>query len=379
MNAGFALLPVRRNKMNLTNVFIVIVAVTAGMVTLRQTFGEPTAYKVFEFPGAKDGGWVPCRLNNLGDVAGRIGHSVPGETGATVWNHGILHARNLGKLAGGEYSSASGINDAGEVAGAANVATSIVPVVWTAAGGPQRIPILAGDNCGQAFAINKYGHVVGHSSGPNGRKAFLWTRSAGVRNLGVLPGGTYSIACDINDLDQVSGTSGTAAGTRAVLWTKDGNVHDLGTLPGDTSSEATAINNNGDVVGYSKGPRGMRAFLWTQAAGMQDLGVLSGGSSSQAFGINDLGDVVGTSTSSAGDRAFIWTKQAGMTDLNSAVPVSLGAVFVEAHAINVRGQILAMGRRVSGSTMNDTMSSEHKEVCAPAPPSSFLLTPVSRP
>jgi probable HAF family extracellular repeat protein len=207
----------------------------------------------------------------------------------------------------------------------------------------------------------------------------LWTRGAGVRNLGVLPGGTASLAYDINDFDEVVGTSVSGDGPRAVLWTKDGNVHDLGTLPGDTSSEATAINNNGYVVGYSKGPRGMHAFLWTQAGAMQDLGVLLGGSSSQAFGINDLGDAVGTSTSSAGDRAFIWTKQAGMRDLNNVVSVSLGAVLVEAHAINARGQILVMGRSASGATMDDAMSSEHNEVCAPAPALSFLLTPVSTP
>ena len=236
------------------------------------------------------------------------------------------------------------------------------------------IPLLPGDNCGQAFGINKSGHVVGYSSGPNGRKAFLWTQSTGVHNLGVLPGGNYSTACDINDLDEVAGTSASAAGDRAVLWTKTGNVRDLGTLPGDTSSEATAINNNGDVVGYSKGPRGMRAFFWTQATGMQDLGVLPGGNSSRALGINDKGTVVGSSTGSSGDRAFIWTKEGGMRDLTSAASVNLGVVFVEAHAINNRGQILVMG----GATHQSSGSGHAALGCAPAPPSSFLLTPASK-
>ena len=206
-----------------------------------------------------------------------------------------------------------------------------------------------------------------------GRRAFLWTRKAGARNLGVLPGGNYSSASDINDLDEVAGTSGSAAGERAVLWTTNGNMRDLGTLPGDTSSEASAINNNGDVVGYSKGPRGMRAFLWTQATGMQDLGVLPGGNSSRALGINDMGAVVGSSTSSSGDRAFIWTKQAGMRDLNSAASVASGVVFFEAHAINNTGQILVMGSAMHGSHGSGEAASQ----CAPAPPSSFLLTPVS--
>ena|SRR5437899_2226848 len=364
----------RRNKINIASVVTVILAVTAGAVTFRQTFGDASAYTVSELSGAGDKGRVPCRLNNLGDVAGRAGDSPSGENRATIWNHGSLGPTNLGKLGGGEYSSASGINDAGEVAGAANTAKSIVPFVWTPTGGLRRIPLLPGDNCGQAFGINKYGHVAGYSSGPNGRKAFLWTRSAGVHNLGVLPGGNYSTACDINDVDEVAGTSASAAGDRAVLWTKTGDMRDLGTLRGDPSSAASAINNHGDVVGCSKGPRGMHAFLWTQASGMQDLGVLPGGNSSRALGINDKGAVVGSSTSSPGLRAFIWTKQGGMSDLNSAVSPTSGVMFVQAHAINNRGQILVMGSAMHESNGSGKAAPQ----CAPAPPLSFLLTPASQ-
>jgi len=366
-----ALQPFRRNKINMTGVLRVILAVTMGVVTCRETFGQMTVYTVSEISA----GGVPSRLNNLGDVAGRGPDSSSGETQATIWNHGrFKKPKHLGKLHGGEHSSASGINDAGEVAGAANTTESIVPFVWTPSGGLRRSPLLAGDNCGQAFGINRDGHVVGYSSGPNGRRAFLWTRRGGVRDLGILPGGNYSSASDINDLDEVAGTSGSAAGERAVLWTTNGNIRDLGTLPGDTSSEASAINNNGDVVGYSKGPRGIRAFLWTQATGMQDLGVLPGGNSSRALGINDMGAVVGSSTSSSGDRAFIWTRQAGMRDLNSEASMTLGVVFVEAHAINYAGQILVMG----GAMHESNGSGEAASQCAPAPPSSYLLTPPSQ-
>lgn len=353
----------------MTGVLRVILAVTMGVVTCREAVGQATVYTVSELSA----GGVPSRLNNLGDVAGRAGDSSSGETQASIWHHGRFRGpKHLGKLHGGESSSASGINDAGEVAGEANTAESIVPFVWTPSGGLRRSPLLAGDNCGQAFGINRHGHVVGYSSGPNGRRAFLWTRRGSVRDLGILPGGNYSSASDINDLDEVAGTSGSAAGERAFLWTTNGNIRDLGTLPGDTSSEASAINNNGDVVGYSKGPRGMRAFLWTEATGMQDIGVLPGGNSSRALGINDMGAVVGSSTSSWGDRAFIWTRQAGMRDLNSAAFVPFRVVFVEAHAINNAGQVLVMG-----SPMHESHS-EAAPQCAPAPPSSYLLTPVSR-
>ena len=358
-------LQLRRNKIIIPGVVTVILAITAGVVTLRETFGETTTYTVSELSVG-----VPRRLNNLGDVAGNAGDPSSGEIGPAVWNHGRFRVpKHLGKLHGGDHGSASGINDAGEVAGEANTAESVVPFVWTPRGGLRQCPLLAGDNCGQAFGINRDRHVVGYSSGPNGRRAFLWTRGRRVRDLGVLPGGNYSSAFDINDLDEVAGTSGSAAGDRAVLWTTDGNIRDLGTLPGDTSSEASAINNNGDVVGYSKGPGGMRAFLWTQATGMQDLGVLPGGNSSRALGINDIGAVVGTSTSSSEDRAFIWTSVTGIRDLNGETSLPFGVVLLEAHAINNRGQILVMGINT-----HDHENGEHVP-CAPAPPLSFLLTP----
>jgi probable HAF family extracellular repeat protein len=353
----------------MTSAVSVILVVMAGLYPFLEIFGQTTAYAVSELSATG----VPGRLNNLGDVAGGAGESSTGTTRATMWNHGTLRPANLGNLGGGEYSFASGINDAREVAGAANIANAIVPFIWTPTSGLQRIPLLPGDSCGQALAINSQRHVAGYSSGPSGRRAFLWTQRAGVRNLGVLPGGNYSSACDINERDEVAGTSGSAAGDRAVLWTKTGNVRDLGTLPGDTSSEASGINNNGDVIGYSNGPRGMRAFLWTKAIGMQDLGVLPGGNSSRALGINDIGVVVGSSTNSSGDRAFIWTTKAGMKDLNDAAAATLGVVFFEAHAINNTGQILTLG-----SATHHSHAGPEAPQCSPVPPSSFLLTPASQ-
>ena len=113
----------------------------------------------------------------------------------------------------------------------------------------------------------------------------------------------------------------------------------------------------------------MRAFLWTKGAGMQNLGVLPGGTSSQAFAINDSQEVVGSSTSSAGNRAFVWTRQTGIVDLNHASSMTLGIAFVEAHSINSKGEILAMGK------VSDAMGSLDHQLCAPTLPSSFVLTP----
>jgi hypothetical protein len=86
---------------------------------------------------------------------------------------------------------------------------------------------------------------------------------------------------------------------------------------------------------------------------------------------------VGSSSAYSGEHAFIWTKQAGIKDLNSADSGGLDFTFIEAHAINAHGQVLVVGRSAHGSVMSNMTSSEDNQICAPAPPSNFLLTPVT--
>ena len=338
----------------------------------RSLLGQDAAYLVTELT-SEDGAQVPSKLNNLGGIVGRQAGDGKGAPRATFWNHSHAKGKHLGAFAGADYSSATGINDTGEITGSSNTEAAILPFIWTEKGGLQRLPVLPGDTCGQAVAINKHGDIAAYSSGSNGARAFLWSRKGGVRNLGTLAGGNYSRAHDVNDSDEVAGVSGSLAGDRAVLWTKGGNARDLGTLPGDFASEALAINNAGDVVGYSKGPNGMRAFLWTKSNGMEELGILAGGSSSRALAINDSGTVVGASATQSGDHAFVWKRQTGMLDLNDAASLAHGTVLVDAHAINRKGEILAMGGMDHGGMAPDN----HR--CAPAPPLSFLLTPTNAP
>jgi probable HAF family extracellular repeat protein len=346
-----------------------ILVLAVEFVALEQISGQTAAYTVLELSLATVGDQVPYAVNNLGDVAGRARNPLAIGIQATIWSHANLQPTQLPNLSRGDYSFASGINDLGEVVGGSNTGTSILPFVWTAEGGTQRLPVLSGDNAGEALGINQYGHVAGFSSGRNGARAFIWRQSSGIRNLGVLAGGRYSRARAVNDSDEAAGTSDSPSGDRAVLWTASGSIRNLGTLPGDTASEATAINSAGDVVGYSKGPHGMRAILWTAAGGIQNLGVLPGGNNSRALAVNSTGVVVGTSTSSSGDRAFVWTQRGGIQDLNAAISPNLGIILVEAHAINNEGEIVVMGRSSQGS----------QHVCDPAPKSTFLLIPTSSP
>jgi probable HAF family extracellular repeat protein len=361
----------------LTYGFGAIIASTAGLSLPQNAPGQTNAY-ILSDVSADDATQVPCRLNNFGDLVGRGSRrAVAAQIQATVWSRSSLAKKHLGAFGGGDYSSGTGINDTGEVTGVSNTGTEMVPFLWTATGGLKRVPLLRGDKCGQASSINRYGHVVGYSSGQSGVRAFFWGRNGSIRQLVTLPGGDYSKARDLNDRDEIVGTSGSSAGKRAVLWAKTGTVSDLGTLPGDYASEAIAINSNGDVVGYSKGPGGMRAFLWNKTAGMQALGVLPGRDSSRALAINDLGEVVGSSTGASGDHAFIWRKEEGMIDLNNASSTDLGVVLFEAHAINNKGQIIAMGEGNREITVDAVSGASVHEDCAPAPSGTFLLTPIA--
>ena len=101
----------------------------------------------------------------------------------------------------------------------------------------------------------------------------------------------------------------------------------------------------------------------------------SGGNFSRALDINDAGEVIGASTSSSGERAFVWTREAGMQDLNDALSNDVGIVFVEAHAINNKGQILVMGMERDEAGMSDQTHAHQHNVCAPAPEATYLLTP----
>jgi probable HAF family extracellular repeat protein len=353
-----------------------MIAVLSGSVFgIIEVCGQTPQYIVTELSN-DDATRVSCKLNNHGDIAGRADSALHHSQRATVWSSSNMKSKYLRALVGADYSSAFDINDEGEIVGGANTDAALVPFMWNAKGDLSQIPLLPGDSCGQGIAINKHGHVVGYSSGDNGRRAFLWMRNTATLNLGALPGGTHSLARDVNDSDEVVGTSGSSSGDRAVVWTKSRNVIDLGTLAGDWASEATAINNKGEVVGYSKGPRGMRAFIWSSNGGMQELGILPGGNSSRAMDINDRGEVVGSSTSGTGEKAFIWTKRTGIVDLNNPASVFHGFIFIEAHAINSLGQIIVVGRSAHDSMKAMASDANGDEICAPAPPSSFLLTPV---
>jgi probable HAF family extracellular repeat protein len=296
----------------------------------------------------------------------------------------LYHVTDLGDLPGGARTAgAYGLNDVGQVVGSSDSRAFL----WTPTNGMQDLGVLPGRSLSTASSINNAGQVVGRSEGGPGERAFLWTATGGMQDLGDLPDGALTrFANDINNAGQVVGGTSAGQSSRAFLWTSTGGAEDLGPggalgindagqvvgagdngaflwtrsggqqdlspLPGHIGSQAWKINNVGQIVGESYGPGQHRAVLWTPTNGMQDLGVLPGDDESWATDINDAGQVVGLSLDLTGpdyrSRAFLWTSSEGMQDLSTLLdPPSAGWSLINDSGvgphINNAGQIAITG------------------------------------
>jgi probable HAF family extracellular repeat protein len=186
---------------------------------------------------------------------------------------------------GGNYSFATGINNAGQVVGSAA----------TSDGGPHAFLYSNGQmrdlGVGEAYDINNAGQVVGRGS--NGH-AFLYSNGQ-MTDLGTL-GGTTSIATGVNEAGQVVGYSETADGgllyAHAFLYS-NGQMMDLGGLR--ERCMAYAINNDGQVVGGCAGrspPPDPFLYRNGQIYALRDLVDPARGIYQFATDINDHGQIV---------------------------------------------------------------------------------------
>ena len=294
-------------------------------------------------------------INDRGQVVGSCTSGV-GER-AFFWDDGTM--RNLGALRGLEHSTATDINNRGQIVGSGydfdeaewRLGMSRA-ILWE--NGRMHLLVTPRGHISDASAVNDKGEVVGwedetvYSSGD--ARAVLWWKDE-MRALGVP---ASSEATGINERAQVVGVSGFLDPNRAMFnsrgfsWTH-GAITSLGRIGNETAtssnwvyainekgqiaggrferatvwengkprslatirsriSGARSINNAGQIVGWVGNSR---AALW-QGGKVILLPNLPGGKWSAAFDINERGQIVGSATNRRGDgHAVLWTLRRG--------------------------------------------------------------------
>ena len=305
-------------------------------------------------------------INATGTVVGFTVDSLyhQGPSHATRWlpAGGSWAATDLTPLLGwSRFSSAYGVNDAGDVVGARLLPTGgNTAFLLSASGVLTDLGSLPGLTQSFAWDVSNVGEVVGYAYIPSSaNRPFVWSAGAGMVALPTLEGENIGsgTARAINDNGVIVGESWdpVRATTQAVRWQRVNGAWTITTLPANGPASARAINSLGDIAGddcVGPVPCQQHAVLWPATGPRVDIGTL-GGTKSAAYGVNDAGVVVGSAASSATrviDRAFIWTSAGGIRDLGA-----LGGdrVLAQANAINTSGlitgiSVAATSRHVAG-------------------------------
>jgi probable HAF family extracellular repeat protein len=318
---------------------LVLFAVACGLLAPSASRAAAPAFEVTDLGGFDS---RAVAINDSGQVAGVTAVK---ETDGTLRQHAFSWTRaggmiDLGADPGYE-STATAVNNRGEVVGYGHVHGFEQGFAWTKAGGIVGLGTLPGAvGVAMPTAINDAGQVVGRQ----GDRGFTWTRTGGMVDIGNLGESGSTAPEAISGSGQVVGRSGTDA----FSWTRGGGMVNLGALPGRSGGDAHAVNGHGQVVGYSGGSGDERAFSWTSSGGMVDLGALpSDRGVSGATAVNDNGQVVGSSDKGGdlhpdmpgptpGSDPFSWTAAGGMVDLGNPS----GHNFGRANAVNDSGQVV---------------------------------------
>ncbi|HYW11579.1 MAG TPA: PKD domain-containing protein [Longimicrobium sp.] len=268
---------------------------------------------VIEYPGLHSWG---AAISNAGHVVGTAQDAAraqraflwtptsPGDTTGTMLNLGTL---------GGTRSFARGVNSNGWVVGESYTAGGLTRAfLWTPNTGMIDLGALPGSNNSTATAINEAGQIVGNS----GSFGFLWTPTAPgattgtMQSLGKLPTylSTGSNATGLNEDGVVVGTTNMSSHYPAMIWSAEAGMRDL-PMDGDFG-EAYAINGQGHVAGWTQvrenGVLVGRAVIWRGVMGnvapTAAVSVPAGAVTNHSYVLN-----AGGSTDPDGDALeYIW-------------------------------------------------------------------------
>lgn len=346
--------PVSRSSLTLG--FLAAALLHAGWGPVPAACG---AYVITDL-GSLPGGGLSSGLavNASGQVAGWA-ESPSGSAHAFVSNMRTGNLNDLGTLFGGRFSAATAINNAGVAAGDSDF--QVAPFQYQtrafsggASGGLKPVTSLTGWTQSHGTGINDANQVAGYAQlADRTTRAFVTTSGGTAQEIGLLFGGRSSLAAGVNSFGVVVGSADDASGTFRVFRSPaPGQMQLFGDLPGGSSQTfGTAINDAGVVAGNATVFGKSRAFRSNADGSLNDLGALPGTDSSQAAAINLRGDVVGSAglTGSAASRAFLYTDAGGMFDLNSVLGPNAPWFLSTASGINNAGQITGTGQ-INGVT-----------------------------
>jgi len=212
-------------------------------------------------------------------------------------------------------ASAISVNEAGQIVGTAGNATGELRAFLYDSGLMINLGTLAGGNSSLATGVNKLGHVVGASGTGQDTFAFLYKAGA-MTSLGTLPGYTTSYATGVNDQDVVVGLVNNASNYYAPFIYKNGIMRLLKRMNSDEYGAANAVNNHGDVVGFTScTPKNTwRGFLFSHGV-LTSLNQLpevkaAGWKSLAPQSIDDQGRIVGIGVRGKYLQSFIMVPQA---------------------------------------------------------------------
>ena len=263
---------------------------------------EATGMVDIGIPGGGNGRFASCQptaINNAGNVVG-YGREADGFQVAFFWSPSGGFT-TLGDLTcrcdNGNVAYA--INDNDEVTGnlkVKNVGDIYHAFLWSPSmTGPRDLGTVAGADYSIGYGINNLARIVGGSLANSDLtwQPMVWKKQSGMRLLGIKPDAVYTQATAVNDAGEIVGYGFTSTETFAFYKAPDTAFEFLQGLGGNETF-GFAINQQGVIAGSSYSTAGSpHAVVWSSATSTpQDI---TGVGSSAARGINNLGQVVGES------------------------------------------------------------------------------------
>jgi len=345
--------------------FVQSYSALTGQIGSSTTFAGPAGFAEVAVHGVNSSRRVVGQASSTGNVHVAFVREADGQ---------VLRLQDFG----GRDSVARAVNDAGQMAGSADIPNVGSRAVLWQGGGMVGLGTLGGNNSA-AFAISQNGWVVGESDlqTQGQRHAFVWRDGAMNRVAAGLDASGSSRAEAVNALRQVAGVFSNAAGAmdRVFLDSPSGgsveltgfslSVHMDSIHPGATQLPMLKINELGQISAGLHGDYGMAMVLspsgtlsWSQSGGGR-VAEPGNWDSGMGFAPNRLLDVViGTfrdqtitaDTTMEAKSLHVTGSKAGRATLQ----LSGGAIVnaLEGVTIEARGRLQGAGRVLGPVVLN---------------------------